>query len=194
MGKNDYSLLKKDYPNRLPKSHDIIRVKCIKHNYIFTIKYDTHKRGQGCPFCSNRIPIDYWTLEICIEDALKYKTKTEWRLQSPRIYNIARKRKWLNKCCKHMVLLHMPNGYWTLAKCKIESKKHHTKIEWRKKSQSSYNIALSKNWMKICTKHMKLRQLWNFNNCLKTAKKYIHISDWIRNCPGAYLAAKIIIG
>jgi len=43
-----------------------------------------------------------WSLELCIEDAKKYKTKEEWRSIKGSGYTIASKNKWLDQCCGHM--------------------------------------------------------------------------------------------
>lgn len=43
-----------------------------------------------------------WSLEACIEDAKKYKTKQEWRYGPDSAYSVASKNKWLDRCCGHM--------------------------------------------------------------------------------------------
>jgi hypothetical protein len=44
-----------------------------------------------------------WTKEKCIEDAKKYKTKSEWINNSNGAYCSAKKNGWLEECCAHMV-------------------------------------------------------------------------------------------
>jgi hypothetical protein len=46
----------------------------------------------------------YWTKELCIEEAKKYKTRTEWAQKSVGSYrNVMRSnKKWLGECTKHM--------------------------------------------------------------------------------------------
>lgn len=43
-----------------------------------------------------------WTIIDCQNRALKYKTRTEWFNKHNATYIYARRRRWLNKCCKHM--------------------------------------------------------------------------------------------
>lgn len=49
-----------------------------------------------------RHPYSYYTLEVCQEDALKYKTKTEWIRNSAAIHAGARHNGWLEICYSHM--------------------------------------------------------------------------------------------
>lgn len=43
-----------------------------------------------------------WSKEICQEEALKYNTRNEFKLNSPKAYNAARRNKWINEICCHM--------------------------------------------------------------------------------------------
>lgn len=52
-----------------------------------------------------RKPNKYWTFEMCQNEALKYNTKIEFRNNSSSAYQIAQKKKFLNKICEHMALL-----------------------------------------------------------------------------------------
>ena len=46
-----------------------------------------------------RKPYGYWNIkENCIEDARKYKTKSEWKKNSGGAYGAAWKNKWLDEC------------------------------------------------------------------------------------------------
>jgi len=51
---------------------------------------------------SERKPNRYWTLELCKEEAIKYKTKVEWRLSNRASFSKANKEGWLAVCCEHM--------------------------------------------------------------------------------------------
>lgn len=43
-----------------------------------------------------------WTLEACIEDAMKYQTKNAWAKNSPSAVNSAYNNNWMSECVKHM--------------------------------------------------------------------------------------------
>jgi len=44
-----------------------------------------------------------WTKERCYKEALKYKTRTNFRKSSSSAYIRARKEGWLDEICEHMV-------------------------------------------------------------------------------------------
>lgn len=97
----------------------------------------------------------YWeVLENCKSDALKYKTRTEWSKKSLLGYDSARRNGWLNEICNHMIILHLPNGYWTKNRCKEEALKFKSRMEWKNNSMSSYSSAVKNGWLNFCVKHM----------------------------------------
>ena len=48
-------------------------------------------------------PGEYWTLEICKEEALKYSSRSEFAKGCSSAYNKARKEGWLDEVCMHMI-------------------------------------------------------------------------------------------
>lgn len=99
--------------------------------------------------------VNYWNLEKCKQEALKYKTRSEWKLNSGASYNAALRNKWLEECCTHMEEILKPSGYWNLENCKQEALKYKTKKEWKIQSGASYQAAYLKKWMKKCCSHME---------------------------------------
>ena len=51
---------------------------------------------------SNRMPSGYWTLERCQDEARKYKSKVQWRMEHRASFSKANKERWLVQCCDHM--------------------------------------------------------------------------------------------
>jgi hypothetical protein len=99
-------------------------------------------------------PVGYWTKERCLEDALKYKTKNEWKKNSSGAYNKSIKSGWSNECTKHMVETRNPPNYWTKERCIEEALKYNTVLEWRTTNQLTYNKSRKNGWLYECTKHM----------------------------------------
>lgn len=95
-----------------------------------------------------------WSLQLCKEDALKYKTKYEWQKSKLSGYHTAFKKGWIIECCSHMIENRTPPGYWTKDRCKEESFKFNSRVEWGKKSGSSYQAALKNKWLEDCCIHM----------------------------------------
>jgi hypothetical protein len=51
-----------------------------------------------------KLPNKHWhLLENCKNEALKYKTKTDFIKKSQHVYNISRKNGWLDEICEHMI-------------------------------------------------------------------------------------------
>ena len=104
----------------------------------------------------NRNPANYWTKEKCIIDASRFKTKSEWRINSPTARSVATKNKWIKECCKHMAFIKHPNNYWTKKRCIKEALKYKTKTIFSIKNVSAYGSALRNNWIDECCKHMEV--------------------------------------
>lgn len=134
-----------------------------------------------------------YTLKECRADALRFKTKSEWRDNSRKPYYTALKKGWMSKCCKHMVKGYKPKGYWTLEVCKQEALKYNTKREWIIKCESSYSISLRNKWLEQCCSHMKeLRKpkgYWTLEKCRQEALKYKTRNEWSNYHMSSYTAA-----
>lgn len=90
-----------------------------------------------------------WSLSDSIQEAKKFKTRSEWAKNSSASYHASLRSNWLEECTKHMKQLRLPKGYWTKERCLIEAKKYKNISEWKKKSPSSYNISKKNNWVTI---------------------------------------------
>ncbi len=70
--------------------------KCRKNNWLDEV-------------CSHMIelrkPKGYWTFEKCKEEALKFNSRLEFKLNSSSIWGICRKNNWLDEVCSHMKLI-----------------------------------------------------------------------------------------
>jgi hypothetical protein len=96
------------------------------------------------------------TYQACLEEALKYKTKTDFQINSKGYYLSAYKRGFLEEICTHMILLKKPHGYWhNMDKCKNEALKYKNKAEFQKKSPSAYNVSKRFGWITDVCSHME---------------------------------------
>jgi hypothetical protein len=102
-------------------------------------------------------PNGYWTLERCIEEALKYNSRREWVKGCRGSNNSAIKNDWMEECCAHMEskVKAKPSGYWTLERCKDEGLKYKTKKAFKIGSASCFSTAYKNGWLEICCKHME---------------------------------------
>ena len=87
-------------------------------------------------------------------------------------------------------------GYsiWTKEKCKEEVKKYKSRSEFKKKNGSAYYAALKNNWFDEITSHIPYLQnpagYWDFEKCIKEAKKYITRTKFQRGSSSAYKIAR----
>ncbi len=136
----------------------------------------------------------YWTKERCVEEALKYKSKTEWYKSNKSSYVAAKKNSWYEECCTHMVEIKKIDGYWTKERCIEESKKYNVSSEWIKNSGTSYVIARTNGWLEECYIHIKKviksNGYWTKERCIEEAKKYETKTQWRRGNGSSYVAAK----
>ena len=135
----------------------------------------------------------YWTLEICIKESLKYKTRNEWKLKHPNSYSASLRNGWSNECCRHMVSRYKPKGYWTFERCKAEALKYSTRKEWEIQNISSYSVSRRKDWHDECCAHMteilKPKGYWTLEMCKREATKYRTRHVWKTRHSSSYSTA-----
>ena len=147
---------------------------------------------------NNRKPAGYWTKERCIEEAKKYNTVKEWKLNSLTTYEKAKWLRFLDECTTHMV--EKPSeprkqaGYWDRKNCKLEAKKYNTTFEWYKKSPHTVRVAIKNNWFKACTTHMfdkrtPIKSKYSKKYCLDSASNYSSAESWKKNYSLTYYTA-----
>ena len=103
-------------------------------------------------------PKGFYTLEKCKEEALKYQTKKDFMLGSPRFYDAAHRFKWIDLCCEHMTKSNGNNfskkEKWNHNNIIEAALKYDSKDEFRKYNYAAY-IAANKHKM-----IKELEQLW----------------------------------
>jgi hypothetical protein len=128
-----------------------------------------------------------WSLQSLKNDALKFKTRTEWAKRSPNGYNAACRRNLISECCSHMVLV---NKYWTDEEIMADAKLYKCRGEWQKKSKG-FSIARHRNILDKCCKHMTyIHKKWCKESIKKEALKYASKKEWIHKSYSSYQAAQ----
>ena len=139
-----------------------------------------------------------WTFEKCKNEALKYERRIDFARKSESAYNAARRYRWLEKICKHMLNVrkhYKPVGYWTKNRCKKEALKYNKRNEFSEKSSGAYMACLKNKWLnEVCT-HMKGKvqkpnNYWTIERCRDEAKKYISKSNFIKYSGSAYQSSR----
>jgi hypothetical protein len=83
-----------------------------------------------------------WTKETCAEEALKYKSRGEFKKYSEVAYGISTKYGWLNDICAHMLSIRQK---WTKDLCYAEYIKY--KNNFVKGSKSAYEVSRKNGWL-----------------------------------------------
>lgn len=96
-----------------------------------------------------------WTFEAVKNEALKYKTKTEFEKNNPSAYTTALKKKWIDEVCGHMIALKKPANFWKdFDNCKEEALKYHKISDFRSKGSAAFKSAQKNNWLSDICGHM----------------------------------------
>ena len=90
-----------------------------------------------------------------INDAKKYKTRSEWFKYSPGASQRAKKEGYYEEAVKHMKRSH---NIWTDQEIIDDAKKYKNKKEWRKNNNKAYDAAARRGVFKEATKHMPNRK------------------------------------
>ena len=100
-----------------------------------------------------RIYFTKWTKQKCKEEALKYKSRSDFRKNNTNAYNASSRNGWLNDICSHMDYIKKSN-YWTKEKCEEEALRYKTKSEFEKGSPSAYVKSGYMGWKDDICSHM----------------------------------------
>ena len=92
-----------------------------------------------------------WNKENCHIEALKYSSRKQFILHNQSAYQAARKNKWLDEICSHMVKL---NNTWTKEECHKIALKYQTKIEFIHNDNKFYQYSLKNKWLDEICSHM----------------------------------------
>ena len=108
---------------------------CTKH--MKPAKHGTHRKSTNMGR-----PITY-TLDQCLSDARRHKTKSSWQKASPKIVSAARRQKgWFKQCTKHMKPAKKGTPKkWTKKKCQKSAENHTNVSDWKAHDYAAYQAA-----------------------------------------------------
>lgn len=146
------------------------------------------------------MPPGHWDhKDNCREEAMRYRTRSDFELGNYAAYCTAKRNDWLNDICAHMPPPHqlVPSGFWTKKEnCLEVALKYSTRNELKKKANGAYRSALRNGWIEEICAHMAptnrhMPGHWDVKeNCRLEALKYSIRFDFQKGSSGAYEAAK----
>jgi len=92
------------------------------------------------------------TKEDCHLEALKYKTRNEFKKNSNAIYYYSIKYKWMNEICSHMNVVNINR---TKEDCHLEALKYLRRIDFSLDSPNTYYCAVRYGWIDDICEHME---------------------------------------
>jgi len=126
----------------------------------------------------------YWTKEKCREDALRFNSKSAWKLESKHAYDKSRINGWLPELTAHMKPKKKPNGYWIKEKIMEDAKRFDRPSDWERESPSAPVIAGRNGWLEEATAHMD-KTLMRSKNPFGKSFKHPHnplFLEGLKNC------------
>ena len=131
-----------------------------------------------------------WNRRTCREEALKYKSSSEFEVNSSGAYAAALRNGWLKDYSWFAVL----KKEWDKETCLKESQKHTTRGDFFNGCRGAYIKSLREGWLDEFTwlrsRQTKPAGFWdNYEHCYEEAKKYKNRRTFLKGCSGAYTKA-----
>ena len=122
---------------------------------------------------SSRKPKGYWTKERCHEEALKYRTKSEFNAGSTSAYSATLQNKWFDEIAEHLVTDRKPKGYWTKERCHEIALQYDARNKFKTHNYNAYVCARLRGWLNEICSHMvpkREKLTWTKEKCHQEAK------------------------
>lgn len=133
-------------------------------------------------------PRNYWSMEICKEEALKYNRRSDFQENSSTAYTKCVKEGWLDQVCCHMEYINKPKGYWNFENCKLEAMKFSNLESFKKGASTAHRTCTINKWLDEVCSHMNKRVNWGFFECEIESKKFNKLNHFMRESRSCYCA------
>lgn len=150
----------------------------------------SHLKGSGCPICSRHVK---YTKEVCLNEAKKYSSRGDFKKYSPKIYDTACNKHWIDEICSHMIgKVRYKPGWWDDINNCIETASLYSTPQELMRAEKGCHASICKHkWQDICYKHMKYRtREYSFNQLQQIARKCRTHREFREKFSGAYSSAK----
>jgi Zn ribbon nucleic-acid-binding protein len=124
-----------------------------------------------------------WTEETCREEALKYKTRKDFRVNSRGAFDKAQECGWLETYT--WLFHHKSHSDWTYESCKEEAAKYPNRNEFGKHAYGAYTVARENGWLDDFYP-VPLRRVLDYETCKTLAAQYKSKSELIANDKSLY--------
>jgi hypothetical protein len=131
-----------------------------------------------------------WSEQAILNEALKYKSKSEWQRKSPSSYVAAQRKKLLKKASAHMSRPESWAKKWTKVAVIEDAKRFSSRKEWQKQSPA-WKVAQRNKWLDEACAHMEnKRSSWTKEAVAREAMRFQSKNDWIKLSKNSYQFAQ----
>ena len=148
------------------------------------------------PKTTNELKIEkYKNKEECHKEALKYKTKKDFRLNSKRFYESSKKYGWFDDICSHMVTpekISKPSK-WTYDSIKENSLNCKSRSEFQKKYPAAYKTAIKLKLLDDLfpvNEKISKPSKWTYDLMKEKSLECKNVSEFQKKYSGAYKVSK----
>jgi predicted GIY-YIG superfamily endonuclease len=135
-----------------------------------------------------------WTKEKCLDIALQYEYRIDWKTQHASSYQSASFYGWLKDCTKHMKRIRREAGYWTKESCHKEALNYTSRFKFQKGSRGAYAYAFKHGILDEVCSHMEYicapKEHWTFEKCEALAKECKDRKEFRQKYSKAYFASE----
>jgi predicted GIY-YIG superfamily endonuclease len=185
LNKKGVVFLHKNKYNLIPKIEKITDYIDVEHAKILEEYWISKSNDEGY-ICLNTAKTGglgssclKWTKEKCKEEALKFNSRNSFMINCHSAYNSARKNKWLDEICSHMLVKHKK---YTKKECQIEALKYKSRGEFATKNYNMWSFLRKNKWLDETCSHMSLLyKTYTKEECQKEALKYKSRGEFKKN-------------
>ena len=157
---------------KIAQAFQTVNEMCEEYEYLYKIskargwleKFDWFK---GEEIRIEKITV--WTEDVCRNEALKYKTRKDFRRSCRGAHDKAKECGWLDS---YTWLAHYKShSEWDYESCKEEASKYSNRFEFQKHSYGAYKSSLKNGWLDEFYP-VPLRRILDYATCKQLASKY----------------------
>src|ERR1035437_2382181 len=97
----------------------------------------------------------FWTFKTCKEEALKYKTTTDFQAKNNSAYSYACTNKILQEICSHMTNIRKSRNFWNKEECKKVALEYTNRTDFFNNESGAHHYACKNNFIDEICSHMK---------------------------------------
>jgi len=171
---------------KIAQAFQTVNEMCEEYEYLYKISKARGWLDKFDWFRGQEIRIEKttkWTEEVCREEAQKYTSRKDFRINCREGYEKARKSGWLDSYI--WLTHHKPHSKWDYDSCKEEASKYPNRNEFGKHSYGAYTQARTQGWLDEFYP-VPLRRVLDYETCKKLAAKYNNARELQANDKSLY--------